>query len=124
MFKSPKLIIIIFMVIPLSYGLEQDHAPHETRAEKGMEVLERMLVNDQKFILKNLDDPSPEMARWAIDFAHGGVVSRSKVDLRTRELTSVSALTAMGTAEPQPKTHIGMELNAGTTASKILEIII
>ena len=45
MFKSPKLIIIIFMVIPLSYGLEQDHAPHKTRAEKGTEVLEGMVAN-------------------------------------------------------------------------------
>ena len=123
MFKSLKLVILIFMVIPFSYGLEQDHAPHETRAEKGTEVLERMLGNNQKFILKKLEDLTPEMAGWVVDFAHGEVVSRPKLDLRTKELATVAALTAMGTAEPQLKTPIGMALNAGTTASEILETI-
>ena len=123
MFESLKPIILIFMVIPLSYGLEQDHAPHKPQGEKGTEVLERMLRNDQKFILKKLEDVSPEMARWVVDFAYGEVVSRPQLDLRTRELATVSALTAIGTAESQLKTHIGMALNAGATAREILETI-
>ena len=123
MFKSLELVILIFMVIPLSYGLEQDHAPHETRAEKGTEVLGRILGNDQKSILKKLEDLSPEMTRWVVGFAYGEVVSRTQLALRTRELATVAALTAMGTAEPQLKTHIGMALNAGTTASEIRETI-
>ena len=52
MFKSLKLIFLIFMVIPLLYGLERDHAPHKTRGEKGTEVLEHMLGNDQQFFQK------------------------------------------------------------------------
>ena len=60
MFKSLRLVILIFMVIPFSYGLEQDHAPHKTRAEKGTEVLDRMLGKDQKFILKKLKDLFPK----------------------------------------------------------------
>ena len=82
-----------------------------------------MLGNNQKFILKKLEDLTPEMAGWVVDFAHGEVVSRPKLDLRTKELATVAALTAMGTAEPQLKTPIGMALNAGTTASEILETI-
>ena len=64
MFKSLKLIFLIFMVIPLLYGLERDHAPHKTRGEKGTEVLEHMLGNDQQFFQKKEVFKEKEIKEW------------------------------------------------------------
>ncbi|HCE25529.1 MAG TPA: 4-carboxymuconolactone decarboxylase, partial [Hyphomonas sp.] len=41
-----------------------------------------------------------------------------------REIATIAALTAMGTAQPQLKVHIQAGLNVGLTKSEIEEIII
>lgn len=51
------------------------------------------------------------------------MISRPEVDLKTRELATVAALTAMGTAAPQLKVHINGALNVGCSPQEIIEII-
>ncbi len=64
------------------------------------------------------------MADWITDFAYGDVVSRPGLDLKTRELATVAALTALGHAQPQLKAHIGGALNAGCEPQEIIEVIL
>ena len=52
------------------------------------------------------------------------VVSRPALDLRSRELATVAALTALGNARPQLEAHIGGALNAGCTPREVLEVIL
>src|SRR4026208_238111 len=49
---------------------------------------------------------APDVVRLAIDFAFGEVLSRPGLELRTRELCTVAALSGLGHAEPQLKWHI------------------
>jgi 4-carboxymuconolactone decarboxylase len=44
--------------------------------------------------------------------------------LRTRELATVAALTALGNAPPQLRAHIKGALNAGCTPREVLEVVL
>ncbi|MBU4607539.1 MAG: carboxymuconolactone decarboxylase family protein, partial [Methanobacterium sp.] len=46
------------------------------------------------------------------------------LDLKSREIATVAALTAMGTAPLQLKSHINGALNVGCTKEEIIEVII
>jgi 4-carboxymuconolactone decarboxylase len=74
-------------------------------------------------MVESLRDIAPELSDWVIDFAYGDVVSRPELSLHTRELATVAALTALGNAQPQLKSHIKGALNAGCTPREIVEVI-
>ena len=57
-----------------------------------------------------------------VEFPFGDIFSRPGLDLRTRELITIAALTAMGHAAPQLKAHIQLAVQAGCTRQEITEI--
>jgi 4-carboxymuconolactone decarboxylase len=59
-----------------------------------------------------------------IEFPFGDIYSRPGLDLRSREIATVAALTALGNAEPQLKVHIHGALNVGCTRKEIIEVLI
>ena len=58
-----------------------------------------------------------------IEFPFGDIYSRPGLDLKTRELITVAALTTLGNCQPQLKVHIGAALNVGCTQEQIIETI-
>jgi 4-carboxymuconolactone decarboxylase len=52
------------------------------------------------------------------------VYSRPGLDLKSREIAAVAALTTLGTATPQLKVHIHGALNVGCSRQEVVEIII
>jgi 4-carboxymuconolactone decarboxylase len=90
---------------------------------RGMAALDVITGGNTQNQLKALTDIAPELGGWITDFAYGEVVSRPQLDLRTRELATVAALTALGNAQAQLKAHIGGALNAGCSAQEVLEVI-
>ena len=54
-------------------------------------------------VVDSLADIAPEFAKCLIEFPFGDIYSRPGLDLRTRELVTIAALTAMGNAAPQLK---------------------
>ncbi len=69
-----------------------------------------------------IDDIAPDMARFVVEFPYSEIYTRPEVDLKTRELCTVAALTVLGTI-PQLKDHIGAALNVGNSPTEIVEII-
>lgn len=74
--------------------------------------------------MASLADIAPDFARYLIEFPFGDVYARPGLDLRAREIATIAALTAMGTAQPQLKVHIAAGLNVGLTRQEIVETII
>ena len=75
-------------------------------------------------LINSMKDISPDLARYAIDFPFGEIFSRPGLDLRSRELINVAALTALGNAVPQLKFHINGAMNVGCSRTEIIETII
>ena len=92
------------------------------RYEKGKEVLENIQGRSVEEIFKDLEGIAPDLSRFVMEFPYAEIYTREEVDLKTRELCTVAALTTIGTI-PQLKDHIGAALNVGNTPSEIVEII-
>jgi 4-carboxymuconolactone decarboxylase len=95
-----------------------------TRYEKGLETLQKITGSTGSAVVENLKGIAPELADWIINFSYGDVLSRTKLDLKSRQLATVAALTAMGTATPQLKVHIQGALNVGCSKQEIVEVIL
>lgn len=94
-----------------------------TRYEKGKKSLESIQNRSVEEIFKELDDIAPDLSRFVIEYPYSEIYTREELDLKTREICTVSALTVLGTI-PQLKEHINAALNVGNTPTEIVEIII
>jgi 4-carboxymuconolactone decarboxylase len=74
-------------------------------------------------VIASLSDIAPDFARLLIEFPFGDIYSRPGLDLKTRELAVIAALTALGNAAPQLKVHIHGALNVGCSRQEVIEII-
>ncbi len=95
----------------------------ESRFERGLRKLGEIDGEQGDRIVAGLADIAPDFARYLIEFPFGDIYARPGLDLRTREIATVAALTAMGTALPQLKVHIQGALNVGCSRVEITEAI-
>ena len=51
-------------------------------------------------------------------------MARPGLDLRSRELATVAALTALGNAQPQLRVHVAGALRVGCRPQEIIEVIL
>jgi 4-carboxymuconolactone decarboxylase len=96
----------------------------DDRYKKGLKLLKIMNPDSYKQLEENLGDVAPDMARFVAEFPYGDVYSRTTLDLKTRELITVAAITALGTSPLQLKSHIKGALNVGCTREEIVEVLI
>ena len=95
----------------------------QDRYQQGLEKLKEIDPKFPEFIAKNLGAVSPDLARYITEFAYGDVYSRPGLDLKTREIATIAALTAL-TSTHSLKVHINNALSVGCTRQEIIEIII
>ncbi|MEN6444161.1 MAG: carboxymuconolactone decarboxylase family protein [Methanoregula sp.] len=93
------------------------------RYERGWAKLKEVDGEAGEKVLESLRDISPEFGRYLIEFAFGDIYSRPGLDLHSREIAVVSALTALGNAGPQLRVHIHGALNVGVSRKEIVETI-
>ncbi|TKV13259.1 carboxymuconolactone decarboxylase family protein [Citrobacter sp. wls619] len=89
----------------------------------GQEMLQKVDGKGGDAVIESLQDIAPDFARYLIEFPFGDIYSRPGLDLRSREIATVAALTALGNATPQLKVHIGAALHVGLTQDEIVEVI-
>jgi len=94
------------------------------RYERGWEKLKEVDGEAGERVMESLNAIAPDLARYVIEFAFGDVYSRPGLDLKSREIAVVAALTALGNATPQLKVHIHGALNVGCSRQEVVEIII
>lgn len=95
----------------------------DDRYERGRELLDRINPENSARLEENLRDIAPDMAGYVFAFAYGDMYSRPGLDIKSRELATVAALTALGNAPLQLKSHINGALNAGWSQKEIVEAI-
>ncbi|MCK9150407.1 carboxymuconolactone decarboxylase family protein [Methanobacterium alcaliphilum] len=96
----------------------------ENRYQKGLEKLKKIDGKAGENVIESLKDIAPDLAKYTIEFPFGDIYSRKGLDLKSREIATVAALTALGNATPQLKVHINAALNVGCSKEEIIEIII
>jgi len=91
--------------------------------DRGYRTLKQIDGEAGEKIIASLHDIAPDFARYVIEFPFGEIYPRPGLDLPTRELATVAALTAMGTAPGQLRVHLEGALNVGCTRQQIVEVI-
>ncbi|BBD40201.1 4-carboxymuconolactone decarboxylase [Aminobacter sp. Y103A] len=96
---------------------------NESRFERGTRALSDIDGEGGRKVVDSLADIAPDFARYIIEFPFGDIYSRPGLDLRSREIATIAALTALGNAAPQLKVHIQAGLNVGLSRDEIVETI-
>jgi 4-carboxymuconolactone decarboxylase len=93
-------------------------------SDKGLEVLHQMLGKERTEEIREVwSKLSPDFSRLVSEFVAGEVWSRPGLELKTRSLITVAALTATGRPNAL-RLNIEMALNNGATRAEILETIL
>lgn len=99
------------------------HQSTSDRYRRGEQALAAIDGEGGQKVVDSLADIAPDFARYLIEFPFGDIYSRPGLGLREREIATIAALTALGTAQPQLKVHIRAGLNVGLTRDEIVETI-
>ena len=95
----------------------------KTRFETGLAMLNQIDGRGGQQVVETLQDIAPDFGKYLIEFPFGDIYSRKEADLKTREIATIAALTALGNARPQLKIHIRACLNVGCSQTEITEIL-
>jgi 4-carboxymuconolactone decarboxylase len=95
----------------------------ESRLQRGKRALAEIDGDAGNNVIAALADIAPDFATYLLEFPFGDIYSRPGLDVRSREVATIAALTAMGNATPQLKVHIEAGLNVGLSRDEIVEII-
>ena len=93
------------------------------RYKRGLETLREICGTGPGQANEKLKEIAPDFARHIIEFAYGDIYSRPGLDLKTREIVSVTVLVTLGNATDQLKAHIANALSAGCTHQEIVECL-
>lgn len=96
---------------------------HSERYITGQKMLQQVDGKGGDAVVESLKEIAPDFARYLLEFPFGDIYARPGLDLRSREIATVAALTAMGNATPQLKVHIAAALHVGLTQKEIIEVI-
>ncbi|WP_417436850.1 carboxymuconolactone decarboxylase family protein [Idiomarina abyssalis] len=95
-----------------------------TRLNIGLEHLTQIDGEAGQKVIDSLEDICPDLARFTIEYPFGDIYSRNGLDLKSREIATVAALTALGNCQPQLKVHLKAALNVGCSEEEVKEIIL
>lgn len=96
---------------------------NDDRYSRGLAALNTIDGAAGEAVVASMADIAPDFARYLIEFPFGDIYSRPELDLRSREIATIAALTALGNVAPQLKVHIEAGLYVGLTEQEIIEVI-
>ena len=96
----------------------------ENRAERGLAVQKEIVGSD---VIDKLYASSPKdqmhMQHFLSANCFGDYLTRTGLDLRTRELLTFSMLVSLGGCEPQVKGHVAANLRVGNTRAILIDVV-
>jgi len=91
--------------------------------ENGINILKQMTDENGEQMINSVGEIFPDFLDKMISFGFGQIYSRPNLDLKTREVVTITALITQGAFE-QLDFHIKGALKAGLKQEEILEIIL
>lgn len=91
--------------------------------ENGLNMLKQMTDANGEQMVKSVGEIFPDFEEKMISFGFGQIYSRPNLDLKTREVVTITSLITQGAFE-QLDFHIKAALKVGLKQEEILEIIL
>lgn len=92
--------------------------------QKGKGFLNNIIENAGDKIEKGYKDIDPTIADNILGYIFGTLYQRGNLDLKTRQIVTITALACHGFAKPQLEYHIKLGLSLGLTKEEIIEIFV
>ena len=102
---------------------EKTTMSHSARYERGLAKFVEMYGERAKTFLASLEGIAPDLGTYVMEFGFGDIHCRPGLSLQSREIATIAALTALGTAGPQLRAHIDGALNVGCSEQEVVEVI-
>lgn len=99
------------------------HDEHSAVYEAGMAEIRKQLGPMADGYIRRIKALSPEFAWVNVTFPFAELYTRDVIDLKTRELCTVAALTVQGFSLPELRLHINAALRCGASRGEVAEII-
>ena len=100
-----------------------EHDEASAEYQRGMNEIRKQLGPMADSYIQNIKALAPEFAWVNVTFPFGELYTRDVLDLKTRELCTVAALTVQGFALPQLKLHVDAALRSGASREEVIEVI-
>jgi 4-carboxymuconolactone decarboxylase len=94
------------------------------RYARGLAKLREIYGQETEMLVTALSEVTPDLSRYVVEFAFGDIHCRGGLNLKSREIATVAALTALGTAPSQLRAHIHAALNVGCSQEELVEVIL
>ncbi|WP_081964112.1 carboxymuconolactone decarboxylase family protein [Hoeflea sp. BAL378] len=96
-----------------------------TALERGRAIVAQINPGLEQALAAKYDAQFPEFAETLVEFAYGRLYAREGLDLKTRQIATVAALTALGgQTGPQLRVNLEHALAAGASRRELLEVIL
>lgn len=115
----------VFKKKGISLPLESQSTVTESRRfDKGLAVQKQIFGSDHiDQAYANAPKDQIHIQRYLSGFCFGDTYTRGALDLKTRELLTLSSIAALGGCEPQLKAHIGGNISVGNDKGTIIDTI-
>ena len=100
-----------------------EHDEASAEYQRGMDEIRKQLGPMADSYIQKIKALAPEFAWVNVTFPFGELYTRDVLDLKTRELCTVAALTVQGFALPQLKLHVDAALRSGASREEVIEVI-
>lgn len=93
------------------------------RFERGSQKIQELIENADQGLIKGLGKTAPDLAKYVLEFVFGDLYSREGLDLKTKQMLTITILATLGNAKPQLAFHIKAGLNVGISRQEIIDIM-
>jgi 4-carboxymuconolactone decarboxylase len=94
------------------------------RLERGIKKINELVEGGDKGVMKGLGEVAPDLANYVLEFIFGDLYSRKGLDIKIKQMITITSLAVLGNAKPQLAYHINCGLNLGLTREEIIDILI
>lgn len=99
-------------------------APEASALERGRDLIAQLNPDLERVLAERYDQYVPSFSETLVEQAYGRYYAREGLDLKTRQIATVAALTALGgQTGPQLGINIEHALAAGASEREVLEVI-
>ncbi|OFI49005.1 carboxymuconolactone decarboxylase [Floricoccus tropicus] len=91
---------------------------------KGLDNLSKIDGEQGQLVIDSLSGIAEDIGMYIIEFAFGDIYDRKTLDLKQREMITITSLLSQGGTENQLRVHINGSLNVGLSKEEIIEIFI
>ncbi|MFI5000734.1 MAG: carboxymuconolactone decarboxylase family protein [Reyranellales bacterium] len=99
------------------------HDEKSAEYQRGMAEIRQQLGPMADSYIRKIKALAPEFAWVNVTFPFGELYTRDVVDMKTRELCTVAALTVQGFSLPELRLHVKAALRCGASRGEVVEII-